>query len=171
MQEFQISKGTEVAQPIAFDLHEHSLCVSRAKTHFIDRLRNFGKRIGRNDESVLHLLLSNHRVFSAYDIAEIISKSRKRIQPNQIYRSLEKLISLGVVHRLATVNGFIACYKEGQCASNQFLICTECKTVTEINSHLLEKEIQNSARKNSFSIGSKNVEVLGICNRCEDNKV
>ena len=116
---------------------------------------------------MLHLLLRNHQAFTAYDIAETISKPGKRVQPIQVYRSLEKLISLNVVHRIATVNGFIACYKEEKCAAGQFLICTKCENVTEMNNHLLEREIQNSARTNSFSILSKNVEVLGLCNDCQ----
>jgi Fur family zinc uptake transcriptional regulator len=148
------------------NIHEHNRCVSKAKDRFIDRLKQLGKSIGINDEPVLHLLLSNHRAFSAYDIAETLSKMGKRLQPIQIYRSLEKLMTLGVVHRLDTKNGFIACYNDGDCISGQFLICSECDGVTEMNNDRLETEIQSSAKKNNFLIGSKTVEVLGLCKNC-----
>jgi Fur family zinc uptake transcriptional regulator len=146
--------------------HKHNHCVSKAKTRFIERMKQVGKSIGINDEPVLHLLLSNHRAFSAYDIAETLSKMGKRIQPIQIYRSLEKLMALGVVHRLSTKNGFVACYEDGKCTAGQFLICDKCKSVKEIDSQLLDREIQNSARENNFSIVSKNVEVQGLCREC-----
>ena len=148
------------------DLHEHKQCISKAKTRFVDRLGEMGKTVGINDKPVLHLLLSNHRALSAYDIAEKLSKSGKRIQPIQIYRSLEKLIELGVVHRLSTKNGFIACYEDGKCTAGQFLICNKCDNVKEIDSELLDREIKDSAQKNNFSIKSKNVEVLGLCGNC-----
>ena len=148
--------------------HRHNHCISKAKSRFIDRLKKMGKSIGRNDEPVLNLLLSNHRIFSAYDIAETISKVGKRVQPIQIYRSLEKLMALGLVHRLSTKNGFIACYEDGECVTGQFLICTECESVKEIDSQLLDKEIKGSAKKNNFSVASKSIEVLGLCGNCQD---
>jgi Fur family zinc uptake transcriptional regulator len=146
--------------------HKHNHCVSKAKTRFIERMKQVGKSIGINDEPVLHLLLTNHRAFSAYDIAETLSKMGKRIQPIQIYRSLEKLMALGVVHRLSTKNGFVACYEDGKCSAGQFLICNKCNSVKEIDSRVLDREIQNSARENNFSIVSKNVEVQGLCREC-----
>ena len=129
-------------------------------------MKQVGKSIGINDEPVLHLLLSNHRAFSAYDIAETLSKMGKRIQPIQIYRSLEKLMALDVVHRLSTKNSFVACYEDGKCSAGQFLICNKCNSVKEIDSRVLDREIQNSARENNFSIVSKNVEVQGLCREC-----
>ena len=148
--------------------HQHKHCVSKAKTRFVERLREMGKGVGRNDEPVLNLLLSNHRIFSAYDIAEKISEMGRRVQPIQIYRSLEKLMALGLVHRLSTRNGFIACYEDGECATGQFLICTECESVKEIDSELINREISDSAQENSFSIANKSVEVLGLCSNCQD---
>jgi len=147
--------------------HRHNHCISKAKTRFIDQLKKMGKSIGRNDEPVLNLLLSNHRIFSAYDIAERISELGKRVQPIQIYRSLDKLMALGLVHRLSTKNGFIACYEDGECVTGQFLICTECESVKEIDSQLLDKEIKGSAKKNNFSVASKSIEVLGLCGNCQ----
>ena len=147
--------------------HQHSDCISKAKTRFLERLRDRGKAIGTNDEPVLNLLLSNHGIFSAYDIAEKISESGKRVRPIQIYRSLEKLINLGLVHRLSTMNGYIACFEDGECATGQFFICTECESVKEIDSQLLDREILGSAQENNFSIASKNIEVLGLCGHCQ----
>jgi len=148
------------------DLHKHKQCISKAKNRFINRLGKMGKTVGINDEPVLHLLLSNHRAFSAYDITETLSKTGKRMQPIQIYRSLEKLMALGVVHRLSTKNGFVACYEDGKCTAGQFLICDKCDSVKEIDSEQLDREIKNSAQEQNFSVVSKNVEVLGFCDNC-----
>jgi len=148
------------------NLHAHKKCILKAKTRFIDRLGKMGKTVGINDEPVLHLLLSNHRAFSAYDIAETLSKTGKRVQPIQIYRSLDKLMTLGVVHRLSTKNGFVACYEDGKCTAGQFLICDKCDSVKEIDSKQLDREINDSAQEHNFSIVGKNVEILGLCSNC-----
>jgi Fur family zinc uptake transcriptional regulator len=147
--------------------HEHNKCILKAKRRFDDRVSEKGRSIGINEKPILNLLLSNHRIFSAYDIADTISTIGKRVQPTQIYRSLEKLMDIGVVHRLFTRNGFIACYEDGDCTSGQFLICTECDSVEEIESQLIDNEIENSAQENNFSIINKSVEVLGHCNVCQ----
>ena len=148
-------------------LNQHKQCVSKAKIRFNNRLKQYGQSIGTYDEPVMELLLSDHRCLSAYDIADKVSEAGKRVQPVQIYRSLEKLMNLGVVHRISTKNSYIACYEEGDCKTGQFLICTECKKVKEVESNLIENEITASAEKNRFSITSQTIEVLGLCTKCQ----
>jgi len=148
-------------------LNQHKQCVSKAKIRFNNRLKQYGQSIGTYDEPVMKLLLSDHRCLSAYDIADKVSEAGKRVQPVQIYRSLEKLMNLGVVHRISTKNSYIACYEEGDCKTGQFLICTECKKVKEVESNLIENEITASAEKNRFSITSQTIEVLGLCAKCQ----
>ena len=66
--------------------HQHNHCISKAKTRFVERLREMGKAIGTNAEPVLNLLLSNHRIFSAYDIAErILPKDTSGVVVTEIY--------------------------------------------------------------------------------------
>jgi Fur family zinc uptake transcriptional regulator len=148
-------------------LNQHKQCVSKAKIRFNNRLKQYGQSIGTYDEPVMELLLSDHRCLSAYDIADKVSEAGKRVQPVQIYRSLEKLMNLGVVHRISTKNSYIACYEEGDCKTGQFLICTECKKVKEVESNLIENEITASAEKNRFLITSQTIEVLGLCAKCQ----
>ena len=148
-------------------LNQHKQCVSKAKIRFNNRLKQHGQSIGTYDQPVMELLLSDHRCLSAYDIADKVSEAGKRVQPVQIYRSLEKLMNLGVVHRISTKNSYIACYEEGDCKTGQFLICTECKKVKEVESNLIENEITASAEKNRFSITSQTIEVLGLCAKCQ----
>ena len=148
-------------------LNQHKQCVSKAKIRFNNRLKQLGQSIGTYDKPVMKLLLSDHRCLSAYDIADKVSEAGKRVQPVQIYRSLEKLMNLGVVHRISTKNSYIACYEEGDCKTGQFLICTECKKVKEVESNLIENEITASAEKNRFLITSQTIEVLGLCAKCQ----
>jgi len=54
-------------------------------------------------------LLKNNKVpLSAYDILDKLHDFGFRA-PLQVYRALDKLIELGLVHRLETLNAFVAC--------------------------------------------------------------
>ena len=146
--------------------HSHASLVSQAKMRFESHLKSRGKSLGRNDEPILSLLLSNHRAFGAYEIVEQLSKMGKRVQAVQVYRSLEKLIELGAVHKLRTKNAFIACFEDGDCNTQQFFICDVCDDVSEIQSQKLDSSIQDAARQNDFSVKLPSIEILGICSEC-----
>ena len=146
--------------------HSHGSCISKAKSRFESYLKSKGKSLGRNDAPVFSLLLSNHRAFGAYEIVEQLSKMGKRVQAVQVYRSLEKLMELGAVHKLRTKNAFIACFEDEDCNSQQFFICDVCDDVSEIQSPTLDSSIQDAARKRHFSVKLPSIEILGVCSEC-----
>ena len=155
-----MKKGSTTGQ------HSHSHCISKAKTRFRSHLNLKDKSLGRIDEPILSFLLDNHRAFGAYDIVEYVSKLGKRVQATQVYRSLENLMELGVVHKLKTKNAFIACFGDGECTSQQFFICDVCDDVSEIQSKNLSASIQDIAKKNKFTIKLPSIEILGVCSEC-----
>jgi len=144
----------------------HASLISKAKARFESHLKSKGKSLGRNDEPILSLLLANHRAFGAYEIAEQLSKMGKRVQAVQVYRSLEKLIEFGAVHKLRTKNAFVACFEDGVCNSQQFFICDVCDDVSEIQSQKLDNTIQDAARRRDFSVKLPSIEILGVCSEC-----
>ena len=141
----------------------HASFISNAKSRFESHLKSKGKSLGRNDEPILSLLLANHRAFGAYEIVEQLSKMGKRVQAIQVYRSLEKLIEFGAVHKLRTKNAFVACFEDGVCNSQQFFICD---VGSEIQSQTLDNTIQDAARKRDFSVKLPSIEILGVCSEC-----
>jgi len=153
-------------KPSKSNNHSHASSISEAKARFESHLKSKGKSLGRNDEPILSLLLSKNRAFGAYEIVEQLSKMGKRVQAVQVYRSLEKLIEFGAVHKLRTKNAFVACFEDGICNSQQFFICDVCDDVSEIQSQKLDNSIQDAARKSDFSVKLPSVEILGICSEC-----
>jgi hypothetical protein len=117
--------------------HEYNQCISRAKTRFVDRLRELGKSIGIKEGPVLCLLPIKHRAFSACNIAGTLSGS-------------EKLIALGVAHPIAIKIVLSHVLKKDKYKASQFLIWTKCEVVSEIESQQLNHEINYSAQENSF---------------------
>ena len=65
--------------------------------------------------------------------------------PPTVYRTLDFLLEQGLVHRLASLNAFVACCDPAERHGGQFLICEACGRVGELNSARVETTIVEEA--------------------------
>jgi Fur family transcriptional regulator, zinc uptake regulator len=73
---------------------------------------------------VLSLICQSHKPLGAYDLLEKLQeKQGHRIAPPTIYRALEFLLAQGFIHRISSLNAFIACFHPEQSHYAYFLIC------------------------------------------------
>lgn len=107
---------------------------------------------------------------SAYTLLDHLRDQGFRA-PLQVYRALEKLVELGMVHRLESLNAFMACQHQSCEAENGdsvlFAICGTCKSVEELTSLRLEQTIQELAGVAGFTLKSSVIELRGTCNQCQ----
>lgn len=84
----------------------------------------------------LTLLRKQKRPMSAYDILEKLRPSGVRAAP-VVYRALEALIKEGLVHRIQTLNAYLACNcsSEHDHAISVLTICSQCRAVEELHDH------------------------------------
>ncbi len=89
------------------------------------------KRIDKLQAEVQAVLRRSCGPLSAYDVLGELPEANPKIAPATIYRALPALAECGRVHRLESLNAYIAC----QCASHQHAsilsICDDCGTVEE----------------------------------------
>ena len=81
----------------------------------------------QNETLVYQLLCDADRPLSAYNILDALRDKGIRA-PLQVYRALAKLVERGAVHRIESVNGFVACQLH-DCGGNEvsiFMLCTQC---------------------------------------------
>ena len=90
----------------------------------------------KNQKIVFNLLQNSGEPLKAYTILESLKREGLK-SPLQVYRALDKLVELGIIHKIESQNSFIAC-SNSNCASNTaFTICRRCGDVKEIkNNHL-----------------------------------
>lgn len=123
-----------------------------------------GSLQGPNDLAVLIVLKEARAPLSAYEILEGLTGTHIKAAV-QVYRSLEKLGRLGLVHRLESLNAFVACDCVHEQSSPGFLLCTCCGDVQEFDAgHAL------SAAKTDvqgFRIETPSVELKGLCQHCQ----
>src|SRR5690606_27768268 len=68
-----------------------------------------GRRFTPIRRNVLELLLRHQRSLKAYELLEEIRAIHPSATPPTVYRALDFLLAEGLVHRVDTLNTFIAC--------------------------------------------------------------
>ncbi len=121
----------------------------------------------RNQALVYDQLERVHGPMSAYTILDNLRDAGMRA-PLQVYRALEKLVALGKVHKLESLNAYIAC-SHPHCAAHSvsaFSICETCETVQEIADDSLTESLEHIAARQSFLSLRSVVELRGVCADC-----
>ena len=90
--------------------------------------------------------------------------------PLQVYRALDKLIAYGLVHRLESINAFVACSHEhrGVATSVGFAICDDCGHVEEFAQPAIGRELSVWSRRQAFVPRAVTLEVRGLCQNCRN---
>ena len=123
--------------------------------------------LNQNDDRILKVLSANARPMSAYDLLDAL-KGDDRVAikaPTQVYRSLEKLVNTGDVHRVSALNAFVACSCAHRGSPPGFLVCTACGIVNEFDSGGTFSVPRGKA--GGFAVHTMNVELHGLCKKCQ----
>lgn len=121
----------------------------------------------KNQKLVLDALIQAEGPMSAYTILDALRDDGLRA-PLQVYRALDKLLERGHIHRLESLNAFVACahphcHRHGMIA---FAICETCGQVDEFADDLVEARLSGWASGHGFSPRKTTLEIRGTCGRC-----
>jgi Fur family zinc uptake transcriptional regulator len=128
-------------------------------------------KLTKNQALVFEALTKAACPLSAYSILDELRDQGFRA-PLQVYRALEKLLELELVHRLETQNAFVACTHPSCDGDDQahdtvaFMICETCGTVAEIADASLQRQLQGLAVSENFALDQSVVELRGKCESC-----
>jgi Fur family zinc uptake transcriptional regulator len=149
--------------------HDHGCCVAetvaRAETLFAERRLSLTPLRRR----VLEEIAGSHAAVGAYEVLErLAAKDGRRLAPISVYRALDALVAVGVVHRLESRNAFFACHAPHGAGHKRHVIlaCEVCGTVVEVAGGAVFAGIATAAREAGFVPGRAMVEVIGSCGRC-----
>jgi Fur family zinc uptake transcriptional regulator len=150
--------------------HKHSTCVNEALKAAEQSCKDRGIRFTAIRRRVLELVWASHEPVKAYDVLDILRNERSSAAPPTVYRALEFLLEEGLVHKIESLNAYVGCGAPGHLDSGQFLICSNCGEVAELDDPELVKLISEKASQIGFSIKDQIVEILGCCAQCLNNK-
>lgn len=121
----------------------------------------------KNQELVFGTLAAAEGPLSAYTILDRL-RDRGFRAPLQVYRALDKLTDYGLVHRLESINSFVACAGP-QChgrGSLAFAICEKCGQVEEFSDTTVEERLTQWSRAHGFRPSKTVIEIRGTCATC-----
>ncbi len=115
---------------------------------------------------VLEIVLAADRPLGAYDVLDILAEERGRVAPPTVYRSLDFLLEQGLVHKVLSVNGFVACSEAARPHAAELFICRLCGTAVEVARKVTDRRLEEAAAGLDFAIDSVVLEVRGRCADC-----
>ena len=115
---------------------------------------------------VLAILRRRGTPMSAYEVLGQLRDSNPQLAPPTIYRALAALTERGGVHRLESLNAFIACKSDSHKDASILSICDDCGEVEEFVSPDLLKALSSIAGQSGFAPTRHVIEVHGQCASC-----
>lgn len=131
-----------------------------------------GLRLTRKRRQLIETLVRAQGPLSAYELADAYRAGHSEDLPVMtVYRMLDVFTEAGIVHKLRSTNRFLPC-RHLACdhphALAQFLICDRCGVVREMD--FADKEIaqlERKARSTGFSLHREQLELHGVCDKCQ----
>ncbi|MEK7660915.1 MAG: transcriptional repressor [Pseudomonadota bacterium] len=132
---------------------------------------SLGERFTLPRRKTYRKLLEAGRPLKAYDIIGIVDEDNRPAKPPTIYRALEFLCRLGLVHKIESDSSYFVCSHHRHCDAQSHvplvMICIKCGKVFEDHVVALENIMSKNATARGFNIQKMMIEAHGICEDCE----
>lgn len=115
---------------------------------------------------VLALLAAAGKPVKAYDLLDAMKAENGSSAPPTVYRALDFLLEQGFIHKLESINAFVACHHPQVRHSVPFLICDRCQAAIELEDERIPALLDAQARALGFSPRAQSLEVHGLCAQC-----
>lgn len=115
---------------------------------------------------VLELIADSSGGLKAYDLLDRLAVEHGAARPPTVYRALDFLIEQGLVHRIESLNAYVACPCPEHHHGFQLLICRHCGRVEELHLDDVSAQLGARAAALGFAVDRQTIELLGACDAC-----
>lgn len=157
-----------------------------------ERCRLNGSRFTSLRQQIYQLVLEANKPIGAYDLITLLQNMRlsdsqssddnkeadskkssskkqanKNVAPPTVYRSLEFLLSEGLIHQLTSINAYVPCCHPRAQHTAAFLICGQCQRVQECSSLPVREMMSFAEQDVGFVVENSVIELSGRCQACQ----
>ena len=134
--------------------------------HARSELARAGHRSGGAREEVLELLGRQRCCLSAQELHDRLRADGRRVGLASVYRALEALTSLGLVHRIDVAG--VACFEPADPSGehHHHAICDRCGKKDAFADPELERLIHGVGERLGYAVGAHDVVLHGSCPGC-----
>ena len=115
---------------------------------------------------VFELVIKAGQPVGAYRLLEAMQDKGTRVMPPTVYRALNFLQGKGLVHRIESLNAFVACTRHEDEHEGQFLICSDCGKTEELADESVSEMLREKASAHGFTLTQQTIELKGLCKEC-----
>lgn len=135
---------------------------------FVQEDTDVRDRLNDMQQLTLDALEAAAAPMTAYEVLDALKATRPTAAPPTAYRALTKLIALGLVHRLESLNAYVACSGGHGDADPAFSICDDCGHVDELSDPTIAATLTQmaTAASGGFAPTKHVVELHGRCGKC-----
>ena len=128
------------------------------------------KPLTKNQILVLDTLKAAPKPQTAYSLLEQLKEHGLKAPP-QIYRALEKLLTLGLIHKLESINSFVAC-QHSDCGHQiaGFAICDGVIKFLKLSMIIWSHKSVQWPRQRAWYPKKSTMEIHGLCRSCKGNE-
>ena len=149
--------------------HANTPCSPQDTEAFLQQaeklLQEKGQRFTRIRRKVLKLLLDSSEPAKAYDLLANLD-GEGAAKPPTIYRALDFLQSMGLAHKIESLNAYVACGHASHQHSAVFLICSDCGGAEELHATEIQSALNSETHAAGFHMQQAVVEARGVCRKC-----
>lgn len=146
--------------------HNHARCVEAALADADALCRRRGLRFTRIRRRVLELIWRSHRPAPAYELLQQLRREKHNAEPPTVYRALDFLMENSLAHKIESLNAYVGCAHPHNRHGGQFLICSDCRQVAELDDPALRKLIAATAARAGLEAARQTIEITGRCRGC-----
>jgi Fur family zinc uptake transcriptional regulator len=148
--------------------HDHGSCESELLRRAGRLFEAKGLRMTDLRRRVLGEIAASHEALGAYEILDRLAAKGPRLAPISVYRAIEALHEIGIVHRLESRNAFFACHAGHDPERDQLiLVCERCGRVAELEGVAVFEALETALAGAGFNPRRIVTEVAGICSACQ----
>jgi len=130
------------------------------------RLNEAGFRAGAARRQVIELLEGEHCAVTALDI----DRRLPTVGRASVYRTLEQLEQLDLVHRVDVGADVVAFERNDPGEHHHHMVCVRCGRLVPFEDPALERAIHGVGEGAEFEVRSHDVLLRGICPRCQEKR-
>ena len=123
-------------------------------------------RLSKPREYVLKIITESRKPIGAYEILAKLGRTINNPKPPTVYRAIEFWQSHNFIHRIESLNAYVACDADHLHRGSQFMICDHCGDVNEAHLCELPQQLKEKTIKSTFEPRRWNLEIHGVCIKC-----
>lgn len=120
----------------------------------------------KNQQIVFDAIARSDKPIGAYGVMSDLNAQGMRVLPPTVYRALEGLTAANLVHRLESLNAYVACTEHDHTHDSLFVICADCGRTQEFADRDATRSLAAHAASMGFQVQRQMIELRGRCSDC-----